>query len=170
VKKYFLILFSLVVIKSSGQYNRNIAIFTGFGFYESFHAGINFPFGKSAEFFVIGGFDNNFFHEGKYIVTGGGINISFLNKIKSVSGDSKWIIQNKILYWSLDDRYYRWKVLSYTPGVHYRMNLSGNFNIDLGFGPVINFVVYNLRKTFEEVGWPHYIQLNPSVQLIYVFR
>lgn len=166
--KNLIYLFFIICLKLNGQDSSKIAIIVGCGFYEAFHAGISYHIKKEYCVSVNAGFDNHLINNGKYFSGGIGFNIAFLKNFKCNSGNYKLDFQNKIMYWSLHDAYYKWKAISCIPAIRYRIDLNKKMNMMLSAGPSINFVIYNFRKTFEEVGWPHYFQFNPVIQLNYL--
>jgi hypothetical protein len=114
------------------------------------------------------GFDNHFLCNEKYISVSAEFMLSIFRNLTTSKDNNRCQLHNRIYFWWLEDHYYKFRVITYSPCFVYRIDLSERINITCSAGPAINFVVYNYRKTFDEVGWPHYVQFNPGIQFSYI--
>ena len=146
---------------------KNTVIFTGIGFYDALNLGVTHHFTKNVGISGSFGFDKNILNTEKYFT----VNLEFISGIirnfDASNGNIKLWLHNKVYYWNYDDRFYKFRVITYNPYISYRIYFISRLFLSLNAGPAINFVVYNHRKTFEEVGWPHYVQFNPGFRINY---
>lgn len=94
-------------------------------------------------------------------------NVALFRKHINSEGAYKWNLDNKLIYWQLNDPYYEWKVLSINPAIRRRFQLLKKLDATVDVGPSVNFVLYNRRKTFKEVGWPYHVL--PNIRLLFHF-
>ncbi len=163
---YFLIFLNLNLYAQQ----KEAAIFSGLGFYDALNLGVTYPINKN---FGIGGslgFDKNIRNNEKYFTGNLEIITGILKNYNSSNGDTKLWIHNRIYYWTYEDRFYKFRVITYNPCVSYRTYLNPRLFLSFCAGPAVNFVVFNHRKTFDEVGWPHYVQFNPGFRINYILK
>lgn len=165
INTYF---FIFITIGCGAQTYEKFEINTGYGFYDAFKLGIIYNFSNRTGLGVSVGLDHKFLRDESYISG----SLELISGIKKDRYDEKYCLRlnNRIYLWQIDDRFYKFRVISLNPALTYRINSGKKFYFSLMAGPAINIVVYNHRKTFEEVGWPHYIQFNPGFQLNYVLK
>lgn len=80
---------------------------------------------------------------------------------------SNWTIDQRFFFWYLEDKYYKFRVLSMEPAFGRIFKLNSKLNLKIDIGPVFMFVLYSKRKTFEEVGWPRYFNCNVNARFSY---
>jgi hypothetical protein len=159
-----------LTVNTLAQKTGNMELNAGFGFYDAFKTGITCHFRPHMSVGISIGFDNHILRNEKYFSANAEFMLSILRRLKTDNDNYRCWIHNRMYFWWLDDRFYQFGVIAYSPCFVYRIDLSERVNITCSAGPAINFVVYNYRKTFEEVGWPHYVQFNPGIQLNYILN
>jgi hypothetical protein len=142
----------------------------GYGFYDAFKIGAIYHFKQHMGAGGSIGLDNHFFRDEKYISVSTEFMLSIFRNIKTSNDNHRLRFHSRIYFWWLEDRFYKFGVIAYSPCFVYRFDICEKVNITFCAGPAINLVVYNYRKTFEEVGWPHYVQFNPGIQLNYILK
>lgn len=149
----------------NAQPHSRFDFFLGYGFYEGCTAGSS-CISKSGKQSVSASFGYDKFlrpdEETRSISLAW--NVSIFRKQVNSTGAFKWYLQNKLIYWQLEDPYYKWKVLSVNPAVSRQFHIYKKMQASVDAGPSINFVLYNHRKTDREVGWPYHVL--PNVRLL----
>ena len=164
---YFLI---FLTVNTIAQKRGTLEMNAGYGFYDAIKIGGTYHFKQQMGVGGSVGFDNHFLRNEKYISISAEWMLAILRNFKTSNDNHRYRLHNRIYFWWLEDRFYQFRVITYCPCFVYRFDLSERVNITCSAGPAINFVVYNYRKTFDEVGWPHYVQFNPGIQLNYIFK
>ncbi len=161
-------LFIFLAVETTAQKPGNFELNAGYGFYDAFKIGATFHF---KQYMGVGGsigFDDHLLRNEKYISISAEFMISVFRNFITSNDNHRCRLHNRIYFWWLEDQFYKFRVITYSPCFVYRFDICERVSITCSAGPAINFVVYNFRKTFEEVGWPHYVQFNPGIQLNYI--
>jgi hypothetical protein len=173
-KKYFFILPLLIFTNSifyiqgikAQEYGKNSLSF-GFGFYEAFNIGYKHNYRPNLGFGVSIGYQFGIIKNQQYYNLTIQHDWTFRRKNKELS---TWSLDKKLVFWYLEDKYYKWFVLSMEPAIEKTFLLNDRLGIYLDAGPVFMVVLYFKRKTFEEVGWPRYFLLNASMKVVYKLK
>jgi hypothetical protein len=167
-KASLLILLFISFLTLNSQSRSGINFFIGYGYYEGMNVGTEYLLnsGKSSFGFSIGS-DYLFDKKKSYIALMPEYNLAIFRLKKITEITFKWYINNKLIYWQLDDGYYEWKVISLVPSINRRYSITQKLNLSVDAGPCFNIVLYNKRKTFMEVGWPYHVLPNMRVRLIF---
>ncbi|MBN1118719.1 MAG: hypothetical protein JXA77_16020 [Bacteroidales bacterium] len=70
------------------------------------------------------------------------------------------LLNPKIIYWTLEDPYFKFYSLAFEPAIESRLLLSDFLTFFAGSGPLINFQLKSVRKTNDAIGWPNKAGLN----------
>jgi hypothetical protein len=164
----FLVIFLTSLKFGNAQSMSRFDFFVGYGFYEGLNFGSEYFFKSyknSASFSI--GFDNFSKKNQESFSLGLAYNFAIFTDHVNAINDFKWHINNEIIAWKLEDGYYLWKVISIIPSVNRKFILTKNLKISFDMGPSFNIVLYNKRKTFNEIGWPYHVMPNYKVLLIF---
>ena len=157
-----------LTVETMAQKTGNFELNAGYGFYDAFKTGITYHFKYHLSAGVSIGLDNHFLRDERYISASAEFILSVFRNLMTNNDNHRCRLHNRMYFWWLEDPFYQFKVITYNPCLTYRFDFTERIFITFCAGPAINFVVYNQRKTFEEVGWPHYVQFNPGIQLNYI--
>ncbi len=161
-------LFIFLAVELMAQKTGNFELNAGYGFYDAFKIGMACHFRHHLSAGLSIGFDNQLLHNEKYISASTEFMLSVFRSLKTGNDNHRCWLHNRMYFWWLEDPFYQFMAITYNPCFAYRLDFSKKIFITCSAGPAINFVVYNRRKTFDEVGWPHYVQFNPGIQLNYI--
>jgi hypothetical protein len=142
--------------------------FVGYGYYEGVHFGAAYQFKSDTQSIslALGGFYRPEYDEKLYAVTAS-YNIAIFRKRTDSNNLFKWHLNNKFVFWQMEDEYYKWIVVSFIPSLCRQFSINQKLKISVDAGPALNLVLYNERKTYEEVGWPYHVYPNFSIRLIF---
>jgi hypothetical protein len=164
---YFLV---FLTVETMAQQVGKLEMNAGYGFYDAFKIGMAYHFKQHMGAGGSIGFDDHFLYDEKYISISIEWMLSIFRSLKTSNENHPCRLHNRIYIWWLEDRFYQFRAITYSPCIVYRFDVGKRVYISCSAGPAVNFVVYNFRKTFDEVGWPHYVQFNPGIQLNYVLN
>jgi len=68
----------------------------------------------------------------------------------------------------LDDDYYTFNSLAWSATIEKNFQLTQKIQLSLDAGALINLVLTNERKTYEEVGWPYHTRPSFSFSVCYL--
>lgn len=160
----FILLSAKLMAQKSGQFE----IDAGYGFYDAMNIGITCFFWDHTGLGISLGAGDFLTGNEKYRSLSTNLSFPFVRNHQTVYGNYHLWLYGKIYFWNLEDAWYKFQVIAINPAVAYKLYLNKRLFISFFAGPLFNIVVYNHRKTFEEVGWPHYFQFNPGMQLNYI--
>ena len=163
--RFLSLLFLLVECNQniSSQDTIHWGVSAGIGFYEAFHMGIEHNYRPNLGYEISLGSQFWTVHNHKYYDLTFQHNWTFRkNKVLT-----SWSLDNKLVFWYLEDKYYKWFVLSMEPALGKNFKITKKLDIHLDAGPVFMVVLYFKRKTFEEVGWPRYFLGNATLKIVY---
>lgn len=155
---FFVFCFSLVTAKALPQ---KLVFFGGFGSYEALHIGLRYAYQANSMLGVSGGHFLGLIPDERYWNIG--LEHDWLLRRKDIGKNSSWMVCPKVFYWNLEDRYYRFTVLSFEPSIGKRIRVSQHSWFKIDFGPVFMVVLDYKRLTFEEAGWPRKLAMNASL-------
>lgn len=162
--KLFLFTFLyLLTCSVFGQERYKFSIYAGIGSHEAIHLGIKYQYAQTRSFLFSYG---NFF---KMVRNEDYWNIMLehdwiLPKWEKRDELSKLSINKKLIYWQLNDNFYKFTVISFEPALARKFGFSDIGHFECDFGPVFMVVLDYKRLTFEEVGWANYVMLNASIR------
>jgi hypothetical protein len=152
----------------NSQISSKFDFFLGYGFYEGINAGAEFYFKSYTQSVSLSiGANNLFDKKQKYFALIPEYNIAIFRHRRNPDDLFKWHVNNKFVFWQLDDEYYKWRVISFIPSLNRQFSLFKKLSISIDAGPSFNLVIYNKRKTFKEVGWPYHVLPNIRVKFIF---
>ena len=157
-----IILFSINL--GFAQVLKNKQIYFGYGFYEAINIGMKHIIDQHNIIGLSIGSNFHLLNNEKYYAIELEYDRSIFNNNNKINN---WFFINKIIYWNLEDKYYLWKVLSWSPCLGKYIYFTDKIGSLIDIGPLFNLVLYNKRKTFEEVGWPYKIMPNFRIELFY---
>ncbi|MBN1182886.1 MAG: hypothetical protein JXB49_11400 [Bacteroidales bacterium] len=140
---------------------------TGAGYYEGFHAGLQYSYFSRHITSASLGFDKNVFSTGTLVTFTLEHDYGWIHK-NSNPEEFSWTLQGKASIWYLEDEYYKWHVLSLSLTLNRNIILGPKVYLSIDAGPLFNIVLANHRKTFEEVGWPNSVR--PNVRILVHYR
>ena len=169
--KYFVLIFVLILFiihKGNSQHQRRFDFFTGYGLYEGINIGASYIFKTDTQSIGLSfGTCKIFNKQENYFSIITEYNISILRHRKNSDNKFIWYLTNKLVLWHLEDEYYIWRVISFVPSLNRYFYINKRHRISVDAGLSLNIVVYNYRKTFEEVGWPYHVL--PNMRVVYLF-
>jgi len=161
---FIVCLFSLTLL---AQNENNIELNCAYGYYESFSIGVKYTKNPELKFGILIGTNFHLLNNEMYYSASFENNIAvFKNKIDS-NDNYKWFWTNKIIYWDMENEYYRYNVLSLAPALTRNIYFNNNIYLSLDIGPLFTIVLESYRKTFKEIGWPYHVMPNFKIQLAY---
>ena len=163
-----IVLLFLLIQPGTSQTPSRVDLFLGYGYYEGINIGAEY-FLKSYTSSICFSIGSNYLFESKkkYIAIIPTYNIAILRSRKNSEYFFKWHLNNKIVYWQLEDEFYKWKVISLIPSISRQYSISQKLSVSVDAGPSFNIVLYNKRKTFMEVGWPYHVLPDFRIRLIF---
>jgi len=167
MKLSFTIFFVLIFANSFSQDTTKFRYFIGYGLYDGVNIGAEYHLKNkkqisSASF----GYERLFNLNQQTFVIGLGYHNAIFTQRKNKIDQYKWQINNRITLWQLEDKFYLWRLVSFTPSISRKFVIFKKHNLLFDFGPIFNIVLYNKRKTFEEIGWPHKVM--PNFRIIFI--
>jgi hypothetical protein len=154
----------LVPLNISAQKDSLWQVNCGFGFYEAFNIGAKYNYRTNLGMRLSVGSQLGVIKNQKYYDITFEHDWTFRKKNKELSS---WSLDKKLVFWYLEDKYYKWFVLSMEPAIGKTFVINDKVGVHLDAGPVFMVVLYFKRKTFDEVGWPRYFMLNASLKIVY---
>jgi len=140
--------------------------FIGYGFYEGYNIGGEYYFkSKKQSVSLSVGYDKLLKQEYKSLILS--YNLAIFKDRKNSSEEFKWYLDNKAVLWQLEDNYYLWRAISIIPSLSRKIILYKKLRMSFDIGPSFNIVLYNKRKTFEEVGWPYHVM--PDFRILFIY-
>jgi len=168
-KKIFnTVTFLILSIGLFAQKENNLACSLGYGYYETFTLGFSYYLNPEHKIGFAAGSSFIFNNEMYYSVTLVD-DIALFRSKKDNYKNYKWFLTNKILYWDMEDNYYRWNVLSLSPALTRNFSINRRINLTVDFGPLFNIVLESYRKTYEALGWPYHVMPNARLLINYRF-
>jgi hypothetical protein len=157
-----------LTLTGASQSQSRFDFFIGYGFYEGIHIGSEYFLKSKTQSIslVLGGFYQSN-HSEKYYAITPSYNIAIFRKRADSNNLYKWHLNNKFVFWQLEDEYYKWMVVSFIPTLCRQFSINQKIKISIDAGPSMNLVLYNERRTYKEVGWPYHVYPNFSVRLIF---
>jgi hypothetical protein len=141
--------------------------FLGYGYYEGITAGSEL-FNKSglqSLSLSVGYFRSFQKDEETFSATLGYQHAVFLKQHSGLSG-YKWHLGCRAVFWRLEDPFYLWKAVSIIPSINRSFLIFDKVRLNLDAGPAFNIVLFNKRKTYEQVGWPYHVM--PEIRIIWI--
>lgn len=164
----FFLLVALLLLSISVQPQRPISVYLGYGYFEGFHAGACYNLPMYDQHIGLSlGMADLFNFKNKYYAASADYSISIFRKKTNKSGSPKWHSGASMVLWQLEDKYYKWDVLSLVPFAGRAFALNKNISINTDAGIAFNLVLYNKRKTFEKAGWPYHVYPNLKIDLVF---
>lgn len=127
-----------------------------FGYYDAVSVGYQHEFFTNISVGISIGSNFRLYNNQEYY------NIDFFANWKIGEG-TKWKLLSNI-YLGLnihnvfiEDSYYKWDFLAFVPSIGKKIFLGNKFGLIIEGGPAFNIVLYNKRKSDENVGWPYHI-------------
>lgn len=142
--------------------------FFGYGYYEGFTIGseLHTKSGKQSFSLSAGYFHRFQKNEENYSLTLGYQHAILLKQNLETFG-YKWHTGCRAVFWRLEDPFYLWKAVSIIPSVNMNFLVFKKIKLNLDAGPAFNIVLYNRRKTYDQVGWPYHVM--PELKMIIIF-
>jgi hypothetical protein len=151
----------------SAQSLSKFDFFVGYGFYEGYTIGSEYFFNsKNNSASLSLGYDRLKKRQQESVSLSLGYNFSIFRSYKNNSNEFKWHLNNKAVFWQLDDEYYLWRTVSLIPSINRTFLLYKDVKLSFDIGPSFNIVVFNKRKTYREVGWPY--QVMPDFRILLI--
>jgi hypothetical protein len=151
------------------QSERTLQGTLGYGYYETITLGLNMYLKPEHKFGISAGSSfmiNNTMYYNIMIED----NIAIFKSKKNKLNNYKWFLTNKILYWDMEDAYYRWNVLSLSPAITRSFSVNSKVDLNIDFGPLFTIILESYRKTYEGFGWPYHYLPNLRILLNYKFK
>jgi hypothetical protein len=139
---------------------------SGLGLYEALNIGVSYNYKPNLSIDLLVGSQFRVVKNNIYRAVTLQNNWTLKNKNAELT---RWYSCQRLIFWHLDDGYYDWKVLSMQPSFGYHILRNEKWSVDFDAGPVFMVVLDFKRKTFDEVGWPHFFMFNSSVKVCYNF-
>ena len=166
--KNFILLFVLLhPIILFAQNEKKIELNCAYGYYESICIGAKYIYKPEIKFGLLIGNNFRLLNNEKYYTVTLECNTAIFKQKKGTKKNYKWFLTSKIIYWDMEDKYYRFNVLSFSPAITRNISINKNLYLSIDIGPLINIVLESHRKTFKEVGWPYHVMPNLKFQIAY---
>lgn len=167
MKKIITILFLFIFCYSFGQQAKKIRYFVGYGMYDGVNIGTEYYLKDSTKILTASiGYERLFTKKQQTYA----LSFSYKNAIfvgsKNIINQYKWHINSTITIWQLEDDFYLWRFVSFTPSISRTFIAFKKHNFLFEFGPIFNLVVHSKRKTFDEIGWPYKVM--PNFRIIFI--
>ncbi|MCK4664726.1 MAG: hypothetical protein KAT68_17785 [Bacteroidales bacterium] len=166
-KIFILLIILLKPLILFAQNERGLELNCGYGYYESFSVGAKYTYKPEIKFGFLIGTNFNLLNNEKYYSATLENNIAILKQRKDLNENYKWYWTNKIVYWDMENEYYRFNVLSIAPAITRNIYVSEKIYLSLDIGPLFTIVLESYRKTFKEIGWPYHVMPNFKFQIAY---
>lgn len=161
------VFFVFVIIHAGAQPSSSFKLTGGYGFYEGYSVGTLYSFKNQKSGIGLSAGIDRFWNNQLYYAFTAEHNLSVFRSAVNIDQSYKWFLCTKAVFWNYHDAYYTWRVVSAVPSLGRHIILSSKLKMAVDAGIAINFVVYNKRKTFEEVGWPYHVLPNMRILFIY---
>lgn len=167
--KYILLSIQFFIISHIfyAQETPKFEFFVGYGFYDGYTIGSEYYFKERHSISLSVGYEGLFTKDKESMSAAFAYNLAIFKESKNKFNKYNWHIESRILAWQLEDEFYIWRALSIIPTIKRRFIIFNKINMSLDVGPSFNIVLYNKRKTFEEVGWPYHVM--PNFRILYIF-
>lgn len=166
--KYFFVIFLLCLqLISFAQKESKFELNCAYGYYESFSIGAKYYSKPELKFGLLFGTNFSLVNNEKYYSATFENNIALFKKHKDLNDNYKWYWTNKLVYWDLENEYYRFNVLSISPAITRNIYLNNKIYLSLDIGPLFTIVLESYRKNFKEIGWPYHLMYNFKFQIAY---
>lgn len=162
-----IIVLTVISVNSSAQKPGSLGLSFGYGYYETFTLAFSYYLNPEHKIGISAGSSFMINNEMYYSVSMEENRALFRSR-KDGSGNYKWFLTGKILYWDMEDKFYRWNVLSLSPALTRSFSINNHLNLTTDFGPVFNIVLESYRKTYEGLGWPYHVM--PNLRLLINYR
>jgi hypothetical protein len=163
-----IIIFTFLSADLYAQKDGKLEFNFGYGYYEAFTIGLCYNLKPEHKIGIAAGttfmIKNEMYHS--VILED---HIALFRSKKDNNNNYKWFLTNKILYWDMEDKYYRWNVLSLSPAISRRFSVNRKMYFSLDMGPLFTIVLESYRKTYEGLGWPYHAMPNTRILLNYTF-
>jgi hypothetical protein len=164
---FFLIVFSISLSQTAKAQFSRFDFFFGYGYYEGLTLGGEFHNKTHTQSLSLSaGYFRRFQKEEETFSLTIGYQHAILLSRQTEPSSYKWHIGCRAVFWRLDDPFYLWKAVSIIPSVNRNFQIFGKIRLNLDAGPSFNIVLYNKRKTFEQVGWPYHVM--PELRMIFI--
>ena len=167
--RFFALILVFVSVSAKSQDSSKVYVQGGYGFYEGINLGLGYNC-KDEHYnsgFMIG-FDNFTVKNQRTYALTLYINHAVLYDKICRNNRFRYHLSGKTILWQLTDDYYLWRVVSIVPSARCGFQLTQRMEMFFDLGPSFNFVLYNERKTFKEVGWPYHVM--PDASITFNFR
>ena len=142
--------------------------FFGYGFYEGYNIGSEYYFNNNIHSMSLSvGYDKLKKRDQESFSLALSYNYSIFKSHKNNLNRFKWQINNKLVFWQLEDDLYLWRAVSLIPSISRKLIIYKNISFLFDVGPAFNIVLYNKRKTYKEVGWPYHVM--PNFRILFIF-
>jgi hypothetical protein len=142
--------------------------FFGYGYYEGVTLGSELHNKSGSQSLSLsGGYFRRFQKEEETFTFAMGYQHAILLTQKIDSSAYKWHLGCRAVFWRLEDPFYLWKAVSIIPSINRNFLIFKKIKLNLDTGPAFNIVLYNKRRTFEQVGWPYHVM--PELRMIFIF-
>jgi hypothetical protein len=162
-----IIVLTVIFLNSSAQKPDGFGMSLGYGYYETFTLGFSYYLNPEHKIGISAGSSFMINNEMYYCVSLEDNRAIFRSK-KDGSGNYKWFLTGKILYWDMEDKFYRWNVLSLSPALTRSFSIYDHLNLSADIGPLFTIVLESYRKTYEGLGWPYHVM--PNFRLLINYR
>ena len=149
-----------------GQENK-LELNLAYGYYESFSIGAKYNYSPEIKFGLLLGSNFALLNQENYFSATFENNIAIFKNKKDINDQYKWFFTNKIIYWDLENEYYRFNVLSLEPAITRNLYINNKIYLSFDIGPIFAIVLESYRKTFREIGWPYKVMPNFKIQFAY---
>jgi hypothetical protein len=139
----------------NAQYSSKFDFILGYGFYEGYYMGSEYYFKKDIHSMSLSiGYDKLINKKQVSYALALGYDYAIFKSHTNKFGQFKWSVSNRAVLWQLEDEFYLWKAISLIPSIRRKFIITKKINMSLDVGPSFTIVLFQKRKTFEEVGWP----------------
>jgi hypothetical protein len=164
-----ILIFTLLSQSLFSQKDHTLVCNVGYGYYETFTLGLKYYLNPEHNIGIAAGSSFMINNEMYYSVMFED-NIALFRSDRDNFNNYKWFLTGKLLYWDMEDKYYRWNVLSLSPALTRRFRINERISLTADLGPLFNIVLESYRKTYEALGWPYHVMPNIRVLVNYRFR
>jgi hypothetical protein len=164
---FSLFLISITLTQAGIAQSFRFDFFLGYGYYEGITAGGELHNKSGSQSLSLSaGYFRRFQKEEETFSFTLGYQHGILLKQSIDASAYKWHIGCRTVFWQLEDPWYLWKAVSIIPSVNLNFLIFKKIKLNLDAGPAFNIVLYNRRKTFEQVGWPYHVM--PELRMIFI--
>lgn len=80
---------------------------------------------------------------------------------------TNWFLQASVYNVFIEDAFYKWYFLTIVPSIGKVLKYGLRSDLKIQAGPAFNIVLYNKRKTSQNIGWPYHVLAD--IKIIYTF-